>query len=402
MRHGTSIPLEEAFRRIDAALAGTRLPAGTLPVRAALGRVLARPQTSRLDLPPFDKSAVDGYAVPDPGGAGPWRVAATVSAGMAGPRSLRPGEAVKVMTGAPVPRGTRRVVMVEDAEERGGTVAARRAGGPSNICPRAEDMRRGGAVLPAGRRLGPLDAANLAACGIVRVPVVREPRVALLATGDEIVDDPALLRPGRIMNSNGPLLAALCAAHGLEVVLEDRVPDALDDLVRALRTALRRADLVILSGGVSVGDFDLVPAAFSRLGLRTRFSRVAVKPGRPATFATGRGRALFGLPGNPVSVYVMFHLMVLRAAARLTGAALPDRAFRLPLARGFRRRRADRTEFVPARLDRDGRAEALPIHGSADLLALTPADGLISIGTGTRSIPAGARVDFYPAALRWP
>jgi molybdopterin molybdotransferase len=329
-------------------------------------------------------------------------VAATVLAGMPGSRALRPGEAAKVMTGAPVPRGTRRVVRVEDAEERGGGVTVTRPGRGSNICPRAEDMRRGGTVLPAGHRLRPLDAANLTSCGIVRVPVVRAPRVALLATGDEIVDDPALLRPGRIMNSNGPLLAALCAAHGLEVIREQRVPDVLGDLVRALRTALARADLVILSGGVSVGDLDLVPAAFSRLGLRTRFSRVEVKPGRPVTFATGRGRAVFGLPGNPVAVYVMFHLMVLRAAARLTGASPPERVLRLPLGRAFLRRKADRAEFLPARLDGEGRVEALPIHGSADLLALTRADGLILVGAGTSSIPAGSRVDFYPAALRWP
>lgn len=402
MRHGTSIPLREAFRRIDAALAGSRLPAEAVPVREAPGRVLARPQVSRLDLPPFDKSAVDGYALPESGGRGPYRVVATVPAGATGPRVLRPGEAVKVMTGAPVPRGTRQVVMVEDAEEREGFVTVTRPGGAANICGRGEDMRRGGALLPAGHRLRPLDAGNLAACGIVRVPVARAPRVALLATGDEIVDDPALLRPGRIMNSNGPLLASLSAAYGLEVVLEARVPDALGDLVLALRKAMARADLVLLSGGVSVGDLDLVPEAFSRLGLRTHFSRVAVKPGRPATFATGRGRALFGLPGNPVSVYVMFHLMVLRAAARMAGSAPPERALRLPLAKAFRRRRADRQEFLPARLDAGGRLEVLPIHGSADLTALTRSDGLLSVERGTFSLPRGGRADFYPVALRWP
>ncbi len=397
-----SVTLREAFRRIDAALRGARLPVETVPVREAAGRVLARPQKSRLDLPPFDKSAVDGYAVPAAGAPGPFPVAATVAAGQPGLRRLPPGAAVKVMTGAPVPRGTRQVVMLEDTEERDGRVTVVRPGGPSNICPRAEDARRGRLILPAGLRLRPLDAANLVACGITRVPVTRRPRVALLATGDEIVDDPALLRPGRIMNSNGPLMAGLCAAHRLEVALEEHVPDVLGDLVRALRRALARADIVVLSGGVSVGDFDLVPAALDKLGLRAGFSSVSIKPGRPTTFATGRGKVVLGLPGNPVSVYVMFHLFVLRAAARLAGAAPPERTVRLPLAGGFRRRKAKRMEFVPARLTPDGRVEVLPCHGSADLLALTPMDGLMAVGIGTRALPEESRVDFYPLAVRWP
>jgi molybdopterin molybdotransferase len=397
------VSLGGAWRRIDAAVAGRRSPVEVVPVRRSAGRILARDQASRLDLPPFDKAAVDGYALPSATATGVFRVADAVMAGRPGSAArLGPGVAVKVMTGAPVPRGTRRMVMVEHVEERDGRVCVTEPGGPSHICRRAEDVSRGERILAAGRRLGPLDVANLVSCGIRRVPVRSRPRIALLATGDEIVDDPSRLRRGRIMNSNGPLLSGLCAAHGLDVVVESRVPDDLGRLTDALRRALTQADLVVLSGGVSVGDLDLVPAALRRLGLRTLFSRVAVKPGRPATLAAGRKRVVFGLPGNPVSVYVMFHLFVLRAAARLSGSPVPERFIRLPLAREFRRRRADRSELIPVRLTAGGQVEPLPSHGSADLMALTDADGLARIGAGLLRVPAGAGVDFLPISVRWP
>ena len=396
MSDAPMLSLEEAFRAVDEALAGRGLPSETVSARAAAGRVLARECRSLLDVPPFDKSAMDGYALPEgdaPGGV--YRLAGMTAAGQAAAAPLRPGEAVKVMTGAPVPPGTVEVVMQEDTEEGEGTVRVLRRG-PSNFCPRGEDLRRGDAILPAGRVLRAVDTANLVSCGIMEVEVARRPRAAILLTGDEIVDDPARLAPGRIMNSNGPLLAALCASRGLEAAEEVRVPDVLEELCGALEGAAARSDLVVLTGGVSVGQFDLVPAALDRLGLRIHFSRVALKPGRPMTFATGPGRIVFGLPGNPLSVFLMFHLLVLRAAARLTGSAPPLRAIRLPLAAAFRRGKRGRMEFVPARVNPRGRVEPIPFHGSAHLLAMTEADGFLSIPADAVELPAGGDVQFWP------
>ena len=234
-------------------------------------------------------------------------------------------------------------------------------------------------------------------------PVVR---MAVISTGDEITDDPAELRPGTIMNTNGPMLAGLAAAGGLEVVAERTVGDDLDETVAVLADAMGAAELAVLSGGVSVGDFDFVLAAFERLGLEVHFSRVAVKPGKPTVFASARqgsgqagdNKAVFGLPGNPVSAYLMFHLFVLRAAARLGGVEPRLRELRLPLAGDYRRRQSDRLQFVPARLAEDGAVETVTFHGSAHLLALGQTDGFFRVPIGVAEVPAGQRVRFVPIA----
>lgn len=389
----TLLSIADAFRVVDEALAGARLPAETAPTRAAADRVLARAHESRLDLPPFDKAAVDGYAIPAGADAAQYRLVRTVAAGQSHSAPLRAGETVKVMTGAPVPPGTARVVMQEDAEQDGELVRVSH-GGAANYCPRGEDLRRGDVVLPAGSVLRPLDAANLIGCGIVEVEVVRRPRVSIISTGDEIVDQPGRLEPGKIMNVNGPLLAGLAAAHGLEVAGEVSVADAPEALSRAIEDGLARADMVVLSGGVSVGEFDFVLDTFGRAGLRLHFARLAVKPGKPTAFATGRGKAVFGLPGNPLAVFLMFHLLVLRAAARLTGAAPPLRVFMLPLAGAFKRRHAERTEYAPGRLTAEGRIEPLPCHGSAHLMAMTRADGFFAAPAGVKELLPGAAVEF--------
>ena len=170
-------------------------------------------------------------------------------------------------------------------------------------------------ILRAGSRLGPLEIANLISCGIMEIEVFRPIRLAVISTGDEIVDDPRELGPGKIMNINGPMLAMLGRRLCMEIVMEKSIPDRREATVEAISAAVACADLVLLSGGVSVGDSDFVGAALGDAGLRVHFSAVAVKPGRPLCFATGKGAAVFGLPGNPVSVYVMFHLFVLRGSA---------------------------------------------------------------------------------------
>ena len=390
------ILLDEALAAVDAALTGAAPAAETVPVREALGRVLAADQHSRLDLPPFDKSAMDGYAVLPGDEREAYRLLETVAAGQTPTARLEPGTAVKVMTGAPVPDGAGKVIIREVTDEAGETVRVRRHDASDNICRQGEDIRAGDPVLQAGRALDALDAANLVSCGITEVPVAARLRMAILSTGDEIVDDPAALRPGRIMNANGPMLAGLAAAHGLTVVAEQSVPDAPEPTVAALRGAMAAADIVVLSGGVSVGEYDYVLAAFEQAGLDVHFARIAVKPGKPTVFATSGGRVVFGLPGNPVSVCVMFHLFVLRAAARLCGAPPPLRTVHLPLAAGYRRRKANREQFVPARRTADGAMEPLEYHGSAHLLAMREADGFLRVPIGVVELAAGDVAGFLP------
>ncbi|HEY3321804.1 MAG TPA: molybdopterin molybdotransferase MoeA [Planctomycetota bacterium] len=394
---GPLVSLEDALRTIDDTLAGWRLPAEIVPTRSALGQVLAFDHASALDLPPFDKAAVDGYAICAESTDGCYRVLKTIAAGDSGIPNLEACTAVKVMTGAPVPKNTLRVVMVEDSEllpAQAGAIVRLRSGGQPNFCPHGEDMRRGGLALKAGQLLRPLDVANLTGCGIASVDVVRRPRMAVISTGDEIVDDPARLAPGKIMNVNGPLLCGLAAANGLDLIREFSAKDTAADIGAALESALQSAEVIALSGGLSVGDYDFALEEFSRAGLKLHFSRVAVKPGKPTAFATKPGKVVFGLPGNPLSVFLMFHLMVLRAVARLTGSESRTKTFALPLAAGFKRRKAERAEFVPATVTPNGLVLPLECHGSAHLLSLTHADGFFAVPLGAKEVTAGTRVEF--------
>lgn len=390
------IALDEALHIIDETLADAKPRGETIPVRDALGRVLLADQTSRLDLPPFNKSAMDGYAILTDDERDEYRLLETIAAGQTPTTRLQPGTTVKVMTGAAVPPDTGRVIMVEHTQQHGDRVKVLKQGGPANICWQAEDIRRGDTVLSAGTILNPLDIANLITCGITEVQVARRVRLAIMSTGNEIVDSPALLEPGKIMNANGPLLVGLAAEYGLVVVREQCVPDDRAEIAQALRTALDQADVVVLSGGVSAGDFDFVIEALADVGLKLHFTRVAVKPGKPMTYAAAPGKGVFGLPGNPVSVYLTFHLFVLRAVALMTGTAPGLREFRLPLASDFQRRKAERVEYVPCKLIRAGAVKPVEYHGSAHLHALTEADGFFIVPTGVTELRAGDSVTFTP------
>jgi molybdopterin molybdotransferase len=202
------------------------------------------------------------------------------------------------------------------------------------------------------------------------------------------------------MNTNGPMLAGLAGALGIDVVSETSVGDDRDATVAALAAAFEAAQIVVLSGGVSVGAFDFVTDALSDAGLTVHFTRVAVKPGKPMTYACGPGKVAFGLPGNPVSVYLMFHLFVLRAVARMMGARLPPREYPVLMGAGFRRRKVERVEYVPCRLNA-GAAEPLDYHGSAHLAALTSADGFFIVPKGVAAVAAGDRVLFMPRVRGW-
>jgi molybdopterin molybdotransferase len=389
------IRLEEMNRRLAEAVGGARLPTLGLDVRRARGHVLATDQTSRVDLPPFDKSAMDGYAILPGDEQKTYRLLGTVAAGQAGTLGLSPGSTVKVMTGAPVPAGSGRVVMQEQTEERDGVVTVHKHGGAVNICRMGEDVKRGDVVLRAGKRLGPLEIANLVACGVTQVDVVRPVRLAIISTGNEIVDGPEQLQPGKIIDTNSPLLEALTEAHGLELASLTRVTDDRDATAQAIRAGVEAADIVVLSGGISVGEFDYVHDALADLGIEELFAGVALKPGRPLTAArSGAGKLVVALPGNPVSVYLMFHLVVLRVAALLSGSDPDLREIELELGSDFSRRFTERREYVPSRLSDAGRVLPVEFHGSAHLTALMECDGFMIVPDGPAKLPAGSRVQF--------
>jgi molybdopterin molybdotransferase len=393
---GSMIDITEALATVDATLRPLDLSRERLAVTEAEGRIALQDQVSRLDLPAFDKSAMDGYALLEGDDRDAYRLLETVPAGSVPTRKLEPGTATRVMTGAPVPEGTGRVVMQEYTSVNDGVVSVKGADTSLNICRKGEDVRVGDVVLRAPAVLGPLQIANLVGCGVTEIEVARRLRAAVLCTGDEIVNTPEQIAPGKIMNSNGPLLCALCRRHGLEVVIDRTVRDDFQATVDALKQAVERADIVIVSGGVSVGDYDFVGDALVEAGLTRHFDRVATKPGKPMTFASAPGKAVFGLPGNPVSVYLAFHVYVVRAAGLMTGCRAAARHIELPLRGGFTRRKSERLEYVPCQVTVEGDLQQVEFHGSAHLQALSTADGFFAVPRGVTELRAGERVRFMP------
>jgi molybdopterin molybdotransferase len=380
----------------------------TLPLTpAVLGRALAEDVASDLDLPPFDKAMMDGYAVRSGDlrdGKATLAVVEEITAGRTPRQALGQGQAARIMTGAPVPAGADAVVMVEYTQAlEDGRVAIEdkppKAG--QNIMPRGKEMRSGEVVLNAGAVLGPAAFGLLATVGRTEARIVPAPRVAIIATGDELVEAGTKLQSGQIRNSNGPMLVAMvcqagCRAEYLGIARDDaeRLRKLVDDGLQA--------DVLVLSGGVSAGALDLVPGILEQAGVEAHFHRVAMKPGKPVFFGTGpRGTAVFGLPGNPVSSLVCFELFV-RPALRCLGGrteALPP-AIRAKLAEDFRHR-SDRPTYHPAVLEEsaDGRGvQPVAWLGSPDLKALARANALVVFPPGERMLAAGEVFDVIPLA----
>jgi molybdopterin molybdotransferase len=319
--------IEYAEARSLVLSAARALPAETVPLARALGRTLARDIRAGEAIPPFTKATMDGYAVraADTAAAPAVELAIVedLPAGRRARRAVGPMQAARIMTGAPLPAGADAVVMVEDTERSGRGVLIRRAVRPGdNIGLAGEDLKRGDTALERGAVIGPAEIGMLAAANAARVPVVRRPQVAVIATGDEIVEAGAAKRRGQIRNTNGPALTAQAARAGAEArylgIARDRGAALAAKLARS-----RGADVLVLSGGVSVGDHDLVKEGLRAAGVRPVFWRVRIKPGKPVFFGR-RGRQLvFGLPGNPTSAMVTFLLFVEPALAAMLGRREP-------------------------------------------------------------------------------
>lgn len=407
------LTLSSAFTILDRVAVSLQFEQEKICVRDGLARVLAAAQYSRLDLPPFNKSAMDGYAITAKdrdSKTSEYRLLEIVAAGEMVQRELLPGTVIKIMTGAPVPPGTAVVVPIEMTEEVNGKVKILTWPNTANICQQGEDVKSSDLILSAGSILTPVAIANLVACGITQVEVYRRPRIAIISTGNEIVDEITALSPGKIMDSNGPMLCALCQKHGLEIVANWHVADDYKLTVQTLQNALAKADIVLLSGGVSVGDFDFVAKAISEVGLTIHFDSVAIKPGKPITFASfgdskkiKENKLVFGLPGNPVSAYITFYLFVLRGIIRsqtlTTTTVLPLSLSGsdplLPLAQDFKRSKAGRVEYVPCRVSNDGLLLPIKFNGSAHLAALLQCDGFFVVPEEVLHIPARTKALFF-------
>ncbi len=386
------------------------LPPEILPAGGVAGAVLAEQIIAPHPIPRFDASAVDGYAVrtedlaEHAGSAVRLRVGGIQRAGDTRARSVHRGETIRVLTGALIPRGADAVIMQEDAVRSGSSVSFSvlpPAGG--NIRPAGAEFHRGAVMLPRGSRITPPAAGLLATAGRRAVRVHRRPRVAVVVTGDELRGPGEKLKAGQIRDSNGPALLAGLERLRTTVVSQTRAGDSVRALRPALSRALRVADVVVVAGGVSVGDYDLVRGVLTDLGVKERFWRIAVKPGKPVSFGT-RGRTLvFGLPGNPVGALLMFDLLVAPAIRRMGGQAVrPQGVIRATLSAPLRKR-TERLELVRAVLtDRPGgRPVAVPVRSQEShmLGGLAAANAVVLFPPEQRSIRRGAVVNVLP--LSW-
>jgi molybdopterin molybdotransferase len=406
---GPLMPVDEVERLIAERVAPVR-ETETVTLADAIGRVLAADVTTPLSLPPFDNSAVDGYAVRHADlvrdGETRLHIVERVTAGRAAP-PLALGTATRVFTGAPMPHGADTVFMQEDCRLDGTAVvlpAGLKLGANRRLA--GEDIAAGAVALPAGRRLAPQHIALAAGIGVTALTVCRPVRVALFSTGDEIVEPGSPLRAAALYDANRGLIAAMLARLGAAVSDLGIVPDRPDALEAAIGAAARGHDLVLTSGGVSTGEADYVRDAVEKVG-RLVFWRVAIKPGRPVAMgvipgAGGETAAFVGLPGNPVAVFVTFARVVRPLLLRLAGA-LPEPLIALPVRAGFSyAKKKGRREYVRVTLARTAEgvtAAKYPRDGAGIITSLTETDGLAELTEEVTTVEPGATIGFLPYAV---
>jgi molybdopterin molybdotransferase len=375
--------------------------AESVSLRESLGRTLAADIRSDMDWPPFETSAMDGYAVRlsdvlEAGALLPERPR-TVMAGDSPPEPIRPGEAVRVMTGAPLPAGADAVVPVERARREDGRVRLEAKPSPgAHMRRRGESIRSGDTLVPAGRCLTPGDLALAALAGADPVSVFSRPRVAIAATGNELVSPREKPRPGQIRDSNGPMLLSLCRARGWPARELARVGDEAAALASLFASAGTEEDVLLTSGGVSAGDLDLVPEIARRQGFEILFHGVSVRPGKPVAFGRRGATLWFGLPGNPVSSSVCFHLFVRFALDRLEGKSSPGAPRVCAELTSALPEGGPRETYRDGRLSRAGsalRVEPLRSAGSHDIATHARADALVRVPAGEKALAAGAPVE---------
>ncbi|MGQ9629860.1 MAG: molybdopterin molybdotransferase MoeA [bacterium] len=392
------VAVEEALKIILENI--STLPQEEVPLIDSLGGVLTEDVFADMDMPPFDKSAVDGYAVAAKDlEALPavLRVVEEIPAGCFPTRRISPGTCSLIMTGAPIPEGADAVVMVEDTELLGEEVRInRRVKSGDNICLRGEDISAGALTIPAGTPIRPQVVGVLASLGKTRVRIFRKPTLSIITTGDEIVEPHLKPQGGQIRNSNGYSLSAQARLMGLEAHYLGVVSDSAPALRNKIREGLAD-DVLLISGGVSMGKYDLVERVLEELGVEIFFTKVAIKPGKPTVFGKLGSRAVFGLPGNPVSTFVIFEEFVRPAIRRMMGYRGDYTRLRFPavLEEDFGKP-SERAHYSPARIFYRGgawRVQPIPSHGSADLASTLEANGVLILPPHSGRRKRGDTVD---------
>lgn len=366
----------------------------TVDIKDCLNRVLREDIFSDMDMPPFIKSAMDGYACRREDIANELEVIEIIAAGYQPRKKIGKNQCAKIMTGAMMPDDADCVIVVEEVKEVSkGRIKFLKDKTAKNFSPKGEDVVTGEKLLSAGTRITVKEIASLALCGAVNPLVSRKPKIGIISTGDEIVEP--YIKPGisQIRNTNSYQLIAQCIDFGCIPDYYGIVTDSNEAIGGAIEKAKPGNDLLILTGGVSMGDYDLVPGILKESGYNILFDKVAIQPGKPTVFGRDGNKFVFGMPGNPVSSLIVFEFFVKELLAGMMGLNNYKRIIRTQLAGDFKRKKNMRLARIPVKINSEGKAEAIEYHGSAHINSFAFADGVISIPIGVSELNKGTIVD---------
>ncbi len=373
---------------------------------SALGRVLAEDVVSDMDMPPFDKSAMDGYACRFEDLKNELEVLEIIPAGAVPQKKIEKNQCAKIMTGAMIPQGADCVIMIEHTEETNqGKVkytkeikeinvcqispADKRM---LNICYQGEDIQTGAVIIKKGKTIKPQHIAMLASVGYTKIQVYKLPRIAVIPTGNEIVEPHVKPAISEIRNSNGYQLIAQLKNIGIEAEYYGIARDTEKETINLIKQAIEKSDLIILTGGVSKGDFDLVPQILQKLEFKLLFEEISVQPGKPTVFGVKDNKFCFGLPGNPVSSFVQFELLVKTFINEQMGFKCTPFVIPFPISADYYRKNGSRTAFLPVNINKQGQAELVDYNGSAHINAYNMAWGIMEVPMGVKKILKGDKV----------
>lgn len=382
------ISFEEAFSIVmkSAFETGTE----TVDFKGSLNRVLRSDVISDMDMPPFNKSTVDGFACRRADLESELEMIETIAAGSVPKKRITAAQCSKIMTGAAIPDGADLVFMVEDsAVLPSGKVRFKGTFTKDNISSKGEDIRSGEKVLEKGKFVKPQDIALMALTGCTSVKVNRLPVVSVISSGNELVEPSEKPGLSQIRNTNSYQLMAQITRAGASGKYLGIARDDEEETYKIITRAISESDVVLISGGVSMGDFDFVPSVLEKAGVKLQFSRINIQPGKPTTFGIHSKALVFGLPGNPVSAFMQFELLVRPLLCKMAGFDWTPVIQKMPMADSYSRKSADKRALVPVTITADGLASPVEYHGSAHISAFSMASGIITLPEGKLSVEKG-------------
>ena len=382
------IPFEKAFEIVMDS--GFNTGTEVIPFTNSLNRILAGDIVSDMNMPPFDKATVDGFACRKADLNDDLEIVETIPAGKWPEKNIGDHQCSRIMTGAAIPSGSNCVIMVEDTEIlHSGLVRFRGTFTKENIAVKGEDVQKGDIVLKAGKLIKPQDIAVMASAGNVSVKVSKMPQVAVISSGDELVEPDQIPGISQIRNSNASQLMAQLISAGASGKYYGIAKDDEDATLSKVSKAIAENDVVIITGGVSMGDFDFIPSVLIKAGVKILFTRVAIQPGKPTTFGVHPEAIVFGLPGNPVSTFIQFELLIRPLISKMMGYEWKPAVRNLPMKARFSRKSDERMMIIPVRVTVEGCVFPIEYHGSAHISALSSADGIISMPVGKKILEEG-------------